>query len=46
MRKTKIICTLGPATDKGNVLEQLMLSGMNVARLNFLMILTRIRRKE
>ena len=35
MRKTKIICTLGPATDKGNVLEQLMLSGMNVARLNF-----------
>ena len=35
MRKTKIICTLGPATDKGNVLEQLRLSGMNVARLNF-----------
>lgn len=35
MRKTKIICTLGPATDKGNVLKQLMLSGMNVARLNF-----------
>ena len=35
MRKTKIICTLGPATDKGNVLEQLILSGMNVARLNF-----------
>lgn len=35
MRKTKIICTLGPSTDKGDVLEQLMLSGMNVARLNF-----------
>ena len=35
IRKTKIICTLGPATDKGNVLEQLILSGMNVARLNF-----------
>ena len=35
MRKTKIICTLGPATDKGNVLEQLILYGMNVARLNF-----------
>ena len=35
MRKTKIICTLGPATDQGNVLKQLMLSGMNVARLNF-----------
>ena len=35
MRKTKIICTLGPATDKDEVLRQLMLEGMNVARLNF-----------
>ncbi len=35
MRKTKIICTLGPATDNDDVLKQLMLSGMNVARLNF-----------
>lgn len=35
MRKTKIICTLGPATDREGVLEQLMLSGMNVARFNF-----------
>lgn len=35
MRKTKIICTLGPATDNGDVLKQLVLSGMNVARLNF-----------
>ena len=35
MRKTKIICTLGPATDKGDVLRKLMLAGMNVARLNF-----------
>ncbi len=35
MRKTKIICTLGPATDDINVLRQLMLEGMNVARLNF-----------
>lgn len=35
MRKTKIICTLGPATDKGNVLEQLILEGMDVARFNF-----------
>lgn len=35
MRKTKIICTLGPATDREDVLRQLMLSGMNVARLNF-----------
>ncbi len=35
MRKTKIICTLGPATDKDDVLKQLMLEGMNVARFNF-----------
>ncbi len=34
MRKTKIICTLGPATDDENVLRELMLNGMNVARLN------------
>ena len=34
-RKTKIICTLGPATDKGDVLRQLILEGMNVARFNF-----------
>ncbi len=35
MRKTKIICTLGPATDSDDVIRQLMLSGMNVARFNF-----------
>lgn len=35
MRKTKIICTLGPATDTEEVLRELMLSGMDVARLNF-----------
>ena len=35
MRKTKIICTLGPATDRGDVLEQLIKEGMNVARFNF-----------
>ncbi len=34
-RKTKIVCTLGPATEDDNVLRELMLSGMNVARLNF-----------
>ena len=34
-RKTKIICTLGPATDRDGVLRQLMLEGMNVARFNF-----------
>lgn len=35
MRKTKIVCTLGPATDDPKVLQELMRSGMNVARLNF-----------
>ena len=35
MRRTKIICTLGPATDEGDVLKQMMLAGMNVARTNF-----------
>ena len=35
MRKTKIVCTLGPATDREDVLEQLIVNGMNVARLNF-----------
>ena len=33
MRKTKIICTLGPATDNESVLRELMLAGMDVARL-------------
>ena len=35
MRKTKIVCTLGPATDSEEVLRSLMLEGMNVARINF-----------
>ena len=34
MRKTKIVCTLGPSTDDEAVLRELILSGMNVARLN------------
>ena len=34
MRKTKIICTLGPATDDEKVLRNLLLSGMDVARVN------------
>ncbi|SDB06473.1 pyruvate kinase [Eubacterium oxidoreducens] len=35
IRKTKIICTLGPATDEKDTLKQLMLEGMNAARFNF-----------
>ena len=35
MRKTKIICTMGPATDNEEVLRTLIENGMNVARLNF-----------
>ncbi len=34
-RKTKIICTLGPATEDESVLRRLMLGGMNAARFNF-----------
>lgn len=35
MRKTKIICTLGPSTDSPEVIRGLMERGMDVARLNF-----------
>lgn len=35
MRKTKIICTLGPSTDKEGILEELAIEGMDVARFNF-----------
>ena len=35
MRRTKIVCTLGPSTDKEEVLRNLMKNGMNVARMNF-----------
>ena len=34
-RKTKIICTLGPATQEESELRKLMLTGMNAARFNF-----------
>ena len=35
MRKTKIVCTLGPASDSEEKIEQLILGGMNAARFNF-----------
>lgn len=35
MRRTKIVCTLGPASNNENVIAQLLKNGLNVARLNF-----------
>ena len=35
MKKTKIVCTLGPASTDENVMREMLLAGMNVARMNF-----------
>ena len=35
MKKTKIICSIGPSSNDVDVMEQMVLKGMNVARINF-----------
>lgn len=35
MRRTKIVCTIGPTSKSSDILQELMIAGMNVARLNF-----------
>ena len=35
MRRTKIVCTIGPASSSPEILERLIREGMDVARLNF-----------
>lgn len=35
LKKTKVVCTIGPASESEEMLEKIMLAGMNVARLNF-----------
>lgn len=38
LRRTKIVTTLGPSTDKDNVLEEIIKAGANVVRMNFLTV--------
>ena len=40
MKKTKIICSIGPASNKVEVMEQMVIAGMNVARINFTRVTT------
>ena len=35
MKKTKIVCSIGPASSEVEVMEQMALAGMNIARINF-----------
>ena len=43
MRKTKIICTLGPAVDTDDMIRGLMINGMDCARMNFSQYLLELR---
>jgi pyruvate kinase len=42
MKKTKIVCTIGPSTDDENIMRELMKNGMDVARFNFSHSLTTV----
>ena len=35
MKKTKIVCSIGPASNEADIMEQMVLKGMNIARINF-----------
>ena len=35
LRRTKIVCTMGPSTDRDNNLEKIIAAGANVVRMNF-----------
>lgn len=46
MKKTKIICTMGPNTNDRNLIKSLALAGMDIARFNFLMVIMRSRQED
>lgn len=41
VRRTKIVCTIGPASERAEEVRQLLSAGMDVARLNFHMVIIR-----
>lgn len=46
MKKTKIICTMGPNTNDRELVKQMALAGMDIARFNFHTVIMRSRRAE
>ncbi|SQE32272.1 Pyruvate kinase II [Mannheimia haemolytica] len=42
LRRTKIVCTMGPATDRGNTLEKIIAAGANMVRMNSLTVFLKI----